>query len=236
MTDETKNASLAIDHNQLETSVSVTPEKPSRSRQRGRPPVTEEALQERRASVLKVAGELLVGRASADMTVEQLIKAAGISRPTFYRWFPEGVEQVVDMLIVQANQALVSRIMEVVDADGTIEQRIIAGISAYFQWGADMGPVTYAIYREGFDEKSPAWRYRQQTIEIIIRLMRLQSNENGFEHVSDLTVETVVSWVESAGANLFRRYPVSAADFDEQKKLTTEMFLAMIEVVRRPGV
>ncbi len=200
--------------------------------QRGRPPVTGSALAARQGSVLKAAGDLLAGLSSSDITVEQLTQAAGTSRPTFYRWFPGGIEQVVEMLIMQANQDLMTRIIAVTSSGAAAPQLIEEGIRAYFDWGSEIGPVVYGIYREGFDEKSPAWRYRQQTIGAVTRIIRQQSSVLGFDHVSDLYIETLVGWIESAGATLFRHYPVAPGALEEQRELTTRMLLAMLEVVR----
>ncbi|MDF1779815.1 MAG: TetR/AcrR family transcriptional regulator [Alcanivoracaceae bacterium] len=210
-----------------------SPESKTESRQRGRPPVSGDALAERQAGVLSAAGQLLAEKTSSDITVEQLIQVAGTSRPTFYRWFPGGIEQVVEMLIARANQDLIGRIVSVVAETSGLEQRIEAGVRAYFEWARDMGPVTYGIYREGFDEASPAWRYRQQTIATVVGIVRQQAEALGFAHLSELSIETLVSWIESAGATLFRHYPVQAEQIEEQRWLTTEMFLAMIDVVRR---
>lgn len=190
-------------------------------------------LASRQAGVLEAAGKLLAEKTSADITVEQLIQSAGTSRPTFYRWFPDGIEQVLDMLIARANQDLMLRIISVVDQPNDLPRKIEAGIQAYFDWGKEMGPVTYGIYREGFDESSPAWKYRQQTLTAINNMMSDQANELGFDYVSDLAIETLVGWVESAGATLFRNYPVSAKAIEDQRWLTTQMALSMLETMRK---
>ncbi|SDW26002.1 hypothetical protein SAMN04487960_1027 [Marinobacter mobilis] len=135
------------------------------------------------------------------------------------------------MLIEQANQDLTARIIAEASTDNGLHQRIEEGIRAYFAWGSEMGPVAYGIYREGFDEKSPAWRYRQQTISAVITIIRQQLNVLGFRHVSCLSIETLVGWIESAGATLFRHYPVAADTVEEQRELTTQMVKVMLDVV-----
>lgn len=201
-------------------------------RQRGRPQIDGELLAERQALVLDAAGQLLADKASSEITVEQLIQAAGTSRPTFYRWFPGGTEQVLDMLIKNANEELMIRLLAILNEGVDLSGRIEAGIRAYFEWGKEMGPVVYGIYRDGFVENSTAWKYRQQTLAAVFKIMSEQADELGFAYVSDLAIETLLSWVESAGATLFRRYPISSEAIDEQCWLTTEMALAMLSVMQ----
>lgn len=201
-------------------------------RRRGRPRVSGDALAARRAGVLAAAGPLLAERHSRDITVELLIQAAGTSRPTFYRWFPGGIEQVIEMLIAEANEDLVARIVAVVAAGGGLDARVSAGIRAYFDWCVERGPVVYGIYREGFDERSPAWRYRQQTIENMVAVLGQQAQALGFVEVTRLMIETLVSWIETAAVVLFRHYPFSREEADEQCRRTMQMSLAMLEMVR----
>lgn len=195
---------------------------------RGRPRSSSDEIAAKRAPVLYAAGQLLADTHSSAMTVDQLIRAAGVSRPTFYRWFPHGIEQVIEQLIEQANRDLVLRLLTVAALPTGIEQRIEAGIHAYFAWCVELGAVTYGIYREGFDEQSPAYRYRQQTLSIVIELFKQQAQALKLASISDLYIETMVSWIESAAMVLCRRYPIDPADAHAQATLTTQMFLSTL--------
>ncbi|MBQ0779455.1 MAG: TetR/AcrR family transcriptional regulator [Thalassolituus oleivorans] len=196
------------------------------TRSAGRPRIGGSELASKRAIVLSAVGKLLAERHSSDITVQHLIQTVGTSRPTFYRWFPGGVEQAVEMLIIQANDELVTRIFGVLVNATSIEERIKMAIRAYFDWCVDQGPVAYGIYREGFDESSPAWRYRRKTIDTVVQLMTAQAKTMGLTDVTTLSIETMVSWIESAGMVLCRHYPVNKEDADAQNTLTTDMFLA----------
>ncbi|MEZ4329546.1 MAG: TetR/AcrR family transcriptional regulator [Polyangiales bacterium] len=201
-------------------------------RRRGRPPIGGRDLAEKQAGVLDAAGRLLGERSSSDITVDLLVQEAGTSRPTLYRWFPRGIEQVMEMLYERASADLMARIVTVVASDGDEDERIEAGICAFFDWGLAMGPLAFGFYRECFEVDSLAHRYRQRIVSAIIAVIRSQANLGGFEHASDLEIETLVGWIESAGGTLFRRYPVSRADADRQVWLTTQMAHAMLAVVR----
>ncbi len=202
------------------------PETPSRSR--GRPRIAGDELTARQAPILAAAGRLLAGRASGDISVELLLQETGASRPSFYRWFPGGLEQVFEQLIAHANSELVNRLLAEVARADTTEARIRAGIRAYFDWGVELGPLVAGIYREGFTEGSVAQRYRRQTIDAAIALIGSQAEGMGLQALPPRLIETLVSWVEAAGAVVFRDYPVVKADVDRQCELTTRMFLTTV--------
>ncbi len=202
------------------------------TRARGRPRVAGEALTLRQQSVLAAAARLLASHRSNAITIDQLIAAAGTSKPTFYRWFPGGLGQVLDMLISQANTSLMAAILMAIGRSQTAEERIRAGIKAYFDWGIAMGPVAQAIYREGFYEDSVPYRYRQQTVEAVVSLLEQQALSLGMSGVSRRAIETLVSWIECAGAILLRDYPVAQDAAEQQCQMTCAMVIAMLQLYR----
>jgi AcrR family transcriptional regulator len=183
--------------------------------------------------VLTAAAGLLGEQPSATLTVEQLIQAAGTSRPTFYRWFPDGLPQVMEMLLANANADLLKRIMAVIYLDMPIEERITLGIARYFDWAREIGPLAKAIYREAFDPTSPARRYRQQTLDAVQQLFQQQAKLMGLNGVTPLMVETLVGWIESAMITMMQHYPLSESQAAEQARFTSAMVLAMVEDMRR---
>lgn len=207
---------------------SAPPESPPRAR--GRPRIAGDELTARQAPLLTAAGRLLAGRASGDISVELLLQETGASRPSFYRWFPGGMEQVFDQLIAKANSDLVLRLMTAVSRCNTGEERITAGVRAYFDWGLEQGPVVTGIYREGFTEGSIAQRYRQQTLNVAILLINQQAEGLGLTALPPRLIETLVGWIETAGAVVFRHYPLNPADVEEQCALTTRMCLAALRM------
>ena len=196
------------------------------TRARGRPRVSGEELTKRQQSVLVATGRLLANMRSSDITIDHVIAEAGTSKPTFYRWFPDGMDQVFEMLISQANAALMAAILVAIGRTQTAEDRIRVGIKAYFDWGIAMGPVARGIYREGFGEGSIPYRYRRQTIDAVVTLLEQQAVS------PPRAIETLVGWIETAGAVLMRDYPVSQDAADQQCWLTSEMVISMLQLFR----
>jgi len=200
-------------------------------RSRGRPRIAGDDLTHRQAPILEAAGKLLAIRPSGEITVEHLLQETGTSRPSFYRWFPGGMEQVFDQLIAKANTELMVRIVSGLALSDSPEERIRAGLRAYFDWGFEQGPVVAGIYREGFNEGSIAQQYRRKTIELAVDLINQQAQNMGLLALPLSMIETLVSWIETAGVVIFRHYPVSRAEVDQQYNLTTLMFEATLKAV-----
>ncbi|PTQ89394.1 TetR/AcrR family transcriptional regulator [Agitococcus lubricus] len=216
---------MGLWHNQTMKNDTLSDNNP---RQRGRPRIAGSALIARQTPVLLAAGRLLATRQSSEISVELLLQETGTSRPTFYRWFPQGLEQVFETLIAKANADLVIRLVSEVAKCEQAEARIRAGVRAYFDWGLEQGSVVTGIYREGFTTGSIAQRYRQQSINVAIGLIEQQAQALGLPHIPLRVIETLVNWVETAGAVVFRHYPVSREEVDQQCEMTTHMFLAML--------
>ncbi len=196
---------------------------------RGRPRITGQRLKEKQAAILAVAGRLLALYPSKDISVELLLQESGASRPTFYRWFPQGLEQVFDMLIQNANADLALRLISAIALHDEIPDRIKAGVRAYFDWGIEQGSVVVGIYREGFTEGSIAQRYRKQAIDQVIGLIYQHIAEKDLSPLSPRVIETLVSWVESAGVIVFRDYPIRSEEVAKQCELTIRMLLSILE-------
>lgn len=209
----------------------LTPSPKSSTHQRGRPRVSGDMLTVRQAPVLAAAGRLLATRQSTDISVELLLQETGTSRPTFYRWFPNGMSQVFELLIAKVNTDLTVRIVSAISRSDNFDERIRAGIKAYFDWGLAQGPVVSGIYREGFTEGSIAERYRRQTIDVVISMINQQAEMLGQNVLPPRMIETLVSWVESAGELVFRQYPVKQSEVEQQCELTIQMFLVTVSMV-----
>ena len=204
------------------------PDSPKKKSKRGRPKLKGAKLHERRSLVLDAASVLLVKMSSDDITVEQLIQIAGITRPTFYRWFPGGVPEVVAMLISEASRDLIERIVAVIQSAHDVEKRIAMGINAYFDWCVSNGAVSYGLYREGFNQSSPIYQHRRNSVDTITTAFQAQAQKVGLQHVNRLSIETMVCWVESAGSTLLKNYPPSQEAIETQKRITVNMFILLV--------
>ena len=108
--------------------VTVSPSRPARARRAARP-----SGDDRELAILETAERLLEDRSLAEISVDDLAKGAGISRPTFYFYFASKDAVLLTLLervIAEADAAL-----ERLIAERPADRRAIwrHGIAAFFQ-------------------------------------------------------------------------------------------------------
>jgi len=99
-----------------------------------------------------------------ESSVEKIVKAAGISRPLFYRLF-DNKEDIIDVVVQQKNTELIMATQVAIEPLNNIMSILDAGIDVYFKWCKKNRLVVKAIYREINDPLTPACKQYQQTID-----------------------------------------------------------------------
>lgn len=99
---------------------------------------------ERELAILSTAESLLAGRTLADISVDDLAKGAGISRPTFYFYFPSKeavLLTLLDRVVKKADTALEGLTAKLAE-DG--DNRWRTGVNVFFQTFGSHKAVTRA--------------------------------------------------------------------------------------------
>jgi AcrR family transcriptional regulator len=185
----------------------------TRVRPRGRPPASAAQRAENEEWVLAAAERVYARRSYHEITVEEILKEAGISRPTFYRWFT-GKDQVLEKIVRRANDDLLRRMSEAVAHAQGLAGRIAAGVDAYIRWGLETGPVVIAMYREAHLPGSPVHKDRGRVGEGTLRLYLEQLRKFGRPAVHPLLIQSLISAILHAGSWLFSRPAPTRADIE----------------------
>lgn len=203
---------------------------------RGRPKADELYLTDQRTRVYVALEALLAETHSTQLSVEQVLVAASISRPTFYRWFPDGLATAIEHVIAQANLKLLQEVLDAITAVSDGEARIHAGITAYFAWGARTGPIIKCIYREIFQPDTAAYRHRTHSVQQLAQLLSDQSAFFGLTGLDAPTFETLISCVEQAGHVAFREATPSPELIAQQCQLAITIVLSTLRAYEKPAL
>ncbi|MEO1060029.1 MAG: TetR/AcrR family transcriptional regulator [Actinomycetota bacterium] len=90
-----------------------------------------------RARILDGAGRAVVRLGLAKTTLEDVARAAGVSRATVYRWFPGGRDEVFDALVGRELGTVVEEIVRRFEAASSLAD----GLEQVLRWG---GPALRA--------------------------------------------------------------------------------------------
>ena len=98
---------------------------------------------ERRERILAAAAEAFAERGYHAASVGQVAEAAGITKPVVYDHFPSKRELFVE-LMASAREELTSRGFEAMGGDAPLEQRLRAGVNAFFAY-VEQHPATARV-------------------------------------------------------------------------------------------
>lgn len=168
---------------------------PHSGTRRGRPPQTPAQADEVRARIEVATGEVFTEHGSRGLSVARIIERAGISRPTFYRYFGNA-EQPLHALLTVSNAGLVGGIRTALAHSDEPVQLGIAIIDAYLEWARGHGPMLRPVFAELHDPASPVSAYREQAFDDIRALVRTKFAELGRALPSPLDLDTALQTCE----------------------------------------
>ncbi|MEU1981637.1 TetR/AcrR family transcriptional regulator [Nocardia sp. NPDC019395] len=145
---------------------------------RGRPPQTREQAEQVRARIVDATAEVFTRSGSRGLSVAQIIDQAGLSRPTFYRYFANATEPL-NLLLDVSNTELVGGIAAALEATGEGVELGIRLIDAYLDWARGHGPMLRPLFAELHDPASPVSAYRNTALDGIRAIVRSKFTELG---------------------------------------------------------
>ncbi|TSD93433.1 TetR/AcrR family transcriptional regulator [Skermania sp. ID1734] len=138
----------------------------NRGLKRGRPPQTPEEAQRVRGQIVIAAGEVFADYGSHATSVTLIIKQAGISRPTFYRYFANASEPL-HVLLSESDESLVNSIRTASLGATEGVDLAIRVIDAYLDWARARGPILRPLFAELYDPSSPVYEHRTRAISML---------------------------------------------------------------------
>jgi AcrR family transcriptional regulator len=181
---------LLLSHGELEQMTTSAP------RKRGRPPGKAFDTRER----LLAATRIVYGqRGIHSTTVEMILEEAGVSRPTFYKYFASARE-AIELVVVSMNddvEALLAKIF-------TTEQKryydyLPMVLSGYLNWGRAQGTLMQARFRELHDTTSPVCTHRTAHNLRIMNMIATMMIGHGAPRPSDVALSSLVHSIEFLG-------------------------------------
>lgn len=175
--------------------------KPTIQRRRGRPPKQEDQQSFDRL-IIDAATSVCAIHGFHGTTVELILQEAGVSRPTFYRFF-KNKEDVLKRMAVEINQELVNTVSLAVGNAESVIEKIEAGVDAYIDWGIRRGEIVRVLYNALFDPAFPIPEIRQNTFRQLIWLFMSELKETDRPAFDPLFIDAIINTVEYLGTSLF---------------------------------
>ncbi|MEU6562383.1 TetR/AcrR family transcriptional regulator [Nocardia nova] len=200
----------------------VTPHSGAR---RGRPPQTREQADEVRSRIVTATAAVFTEHGSRGLSVARIIDRAGISRPTFYRYFANATAPL-DVVLTLSNEGLVGGIRT---ALARSEEPVALGIGiidAYLDWARGHGAMLRPVFAELHDPASPVSAYREEAFDDIRALVRDKFQLLGRKLPTPLDLDTALQVCE------FVVYRVSLATAPGAEPDAAEVAEARLTMIR----
>lgn len=205
--------------------MAVSPE--STSRPRGRPPKSVAEQQQVRDRILDATRTVFTRVGYHGLSVELVIAEAGLSRPTFYKYF-RNTDEPIDQVLAEVNRQLIASVLAAVDGPGDAFAKLAVGLSAWRRWGDALGPMLRPLFSELRDPHSPTSRHRQQTLDILADRCGDLLESLGRTRPSRLQIDTLLYGVEYLGYRFQLESPRDEASWKEARDLMLRLTLGLI--------
>ncbi len=165
-----------------------------------------------RELVISAATDVYASHGYEGSSVQKILAASGISRPTFYRLFKDRHE-VIDAIVERANNDLRDLVSERTLAATSMPALVNAAIDAYFAWVESIGPLMVPIYQEIHNPASPASTHRARILEDLKSQFSTAMGSLKRPQMDPLLLDALLRVIEHVGHRAF------TAEGDKQKAL-----------------
>jgi len=212
--------------------VRVVPRSGSRPEaRRSNPPAPATDLRER---LLTATRDLLGQRRFDSISVADIIAAAGVSRASFYFYFPSKqavLAELVRRAVNQGQQAAQPWIDGEQDPIEALRSGITAGADL---WRANAGVLTAIVESWGSDEQLRQLWLQQMETFTDIAVARIQADPEILRHLDGLDVRAVAASLTWLGERLYYLAAANVPPFDDQDTLIDTLTHAWVRTLYPP--
>lgn len=162
---------------------------------RGRPPQTEREAEEVRANIVAATAAVFAEHGSRGLSVALILRAAGISRPTFYRYFAN-TEEPLNALLEESDAQLAEGVLAALAGADDDVSIVISVVDAYLAWARARGPVLRPLFAELYDPYSVVSKHRVIALSQVKRAIVEKFAETDRIAPDSLDLDTLVNACE----------------------------------------
>lgn len=173
---------------------------------------------ETRERILAGASQAFGKLGYASTRVEDVIAAAGVSRPTFYKAF-ESKGDVFEELSARHHRDIRERIMRSLDGVADPAAQLDSIVDAYMRWRAELGPVGRILDEEARLPGTRLGKHRRETLDAMSAWSSERLRAAGRREADPLLYQALIAAMESVGDRLLSKHPVPPAAIARAKRI-----------------
>lgn len=162
-----------------------------------------------------------------DTRVEDILKAAGVSRPTFYKFFANRDEAFEAILESQAF-SVVQSVKGAIEMTTDPLDRLDKTIDAYLRWRAAIGPIGTVLNAEAMRPGTQASQHRTAILDALTSWFSEEAGEVVGRDVDPLLYVGLLAALERIGAEPDRHARIGEKDLQRYKQVMLQIVLGTL--------
>jgi AcrR family transcriptional regulator len=179
-------------------------------RRPSKPTATSSVSEETRERILGGAARAFGKLGYAAARVEDVLAAAEISRPTFYKAF-DSKDHVFEELSVRHHREIRERIMRSLEGVSDPVEQLTRVVETYMRWRAELGPIGRVLDQEARTPGTRLARHRRETLDMMSAWSAERLRIAGRGRVDPILYHGLIAAMEHVADALFAKQPVPEA-------------------------
>lgn len=171
---------------------------PEPARGRGRPKKSPLETEQLRNRIKKATAVVYGEHGHHGVSVELILQEAGLSRPTFYRYF-RNVNDALDEVLAEVNEQLIQQVSVAIHQAPSPIEKIDAGLMAWRRWGEGVGPILRPIFSELYDKASPNHPHRLKVLDAVTQELQSTAQQIGRPPFGETQLDAFLFGIEHLG-------------------------------------
>jgi AcrR family transcriptional regulator len=186
-----------------------------------------------RERILAGAAEAFGKIGYANARVEDILLAADVSRPTFYKAF-DGKDAVFEELSERHHKDVRERILRSIAGVSDPAAQLEATTDAFIRWRADLGPIGRVLDVEARTPRSSIAHHRSKTLEEMGALISQRMRGAGRSEVDPVLYYGLIAALERVADLLLSKHPVSEAAVQRAKRAAVRILSGSLAAPGEP--
>jgi len=170
-----------------------------------------------RERILAGAAEAFGALGHGKVRVEDILRAAGVSRPTFYKAY-DNQDAVFRELSARHHREIRARILRALEIVGDPVLQVEAMVDTFLRWRAGLGPIGRVLDLEARTPGTKIASHRRATLRAMTRLSTERMKAAGREPADPVLVTALIAAMESVADSLLLSPPVPEDVLDRAKQ------------------
>jgi AcrR family transcriptional regulator len=154
--------------------------------------------------------------------VEDILRAAEVSRPTFYKLF-KGKNNVFQALSDIHHAEIFQRLVSATEGTDGPAEKLDRVVEAFLRWRAQLGPIGRVLDTEARVPNSRLQAHRRRVLDAVVERMQSELRRAGREDVDPLLLRALIAAAENVADSFLQERRVGKAEFARRRAVLSRL-------------